>query len=159
MSRLTVLVDGPSGAGKTTFAEAVSRRTGLRVVHLDDFYPGWSGLASASRMVVHDVLDPRDPGYRRWDWVAGVPGDWVSLDPEESVIIEGVGAVTEASIAAAGALGDVLTVRLNAPARVRRARALTRDTGYEPFWDMWAGQEELHFREHGRVPVDFELEW
>lgn len=159
MNRLTILIDGPSGAGKTTFAESVSRSTGLRVIHLDDFYPGWGGLAEASRMVAACVLHPRNPGYRRWDWTADAPADWVPLEPGESVIIEGVGAVTEASIAAAGELGDVLTVRLNAPAQVRRARALKRDTGYEPFWDMWARQEEHHFAEHGRVPVDFELQW
>ena len=159
MSRLTVLVDGPSGAGKTTFAAAVARRTGLRVVHLDDFYPGWSGLAAASRMVADDVLHPASPGYRRWDWVNGAPADWVPLDPGESLIVEGVGSVTEASVAAAGALGEVLTVRINAPAQVRRTRALTLDTGYAPYWDMWARQEDQHFSAHGRVPVDFELEW
>jgi adenylate kinase family enzyme len=159
VSRLTVLIDGPSGAGKTTFADAVARRTGLRVVHLDDFYPGWSGLAEASRMVVDDVLHPTAPGYRRWNWETGEPADWVPLNAGESVIIEGVGAVTATSTAAARALGDVLTVRINAPTELRRTRALTRDTGYEPFWEMWAQQEVVHFRGPGRVPVDFELEW
>lgn len=159
MSRLTVLVDGPSGAGKTTFAGAVSRRTGLRVVHLDDFYPGWSGLAAASRMVVDDVLHSTAPGYRRWNWETDEPADWVALDPAESVIVEGVGALTADSVAAARALGDVLTVRINAPTEVRRTRALSRDTGYAPFWEMWAQQEAVHFREHGHLPVDFDLRW
>ncbi|MCS5478862.1 hypothetical protein NYP18_04240 [Corynebacterium sp. YIM 101645] len=159
MSRLTVLVDGPSGAGKTTFAEAVSRRTGLRVVHLDDFYPGWSGLAAASRMVVDDVLHPTAPGYRRWNWETDTPADWVALDPAESLIVEGVGALTAASVAAARGLGEVLTVRINAPTEVRRTRALHRDTGYAPFWEMWAQQEAVHFRAHGHLPVDFDLQW
>ncbi|RSZ65499.1 hypothetical protein EAH68_01710 [Corynebacterium hylobatis] len=159
MSRLTVLVDGPSGAGKTTFAEAVSRRTGLRVVHLDDFYPGWSGLAAASRMVVDDVLHPTAPGFRRWNWETDTSADWVALDPAESLIVEGVGALTAASVAAARALGEVLTVRINAPTEVRRTRALNRDTGYAPFWEMWAQQEAVHFRAHGHLPVDFDLKW
>ena len=159
MTRLTVLVDGPSGAGKTTFADAVGRRTGLRVVHLDDFYPGWSGLAAASRMVVADVLHPTAPGYRRWDWEADRPGEWVALDPGESLIVEGVGAVTAASISAARALGEVVSVRIDAPVDVRRARALARDAGYAPFWDMWAAQEAEYFAEHGDVPVDFALTW
>lgn len=159
MTRLTVLVDGPSGAGKTTFADAVGRRTGLRVVHLDDFYPGWSGLAAASRMVVDDVLHPTRPGYRRWDWGADVPGEWVALDPAESLIVEGVGAVTAASISAARRLGEVLSVRIDAPVDVRRTRALRRDEGYEPFWDMWAAQEATFFAAHGNVPVDVALRW
>lgn len=159
MTRLTVLVDGPSGAGKTTFATAVGRRTGLRVVHLDDFYPGWSGLAEASRMVVEEVLHPTRPGYRRWDWEADAPGEWVALDPRESLIVEGVGAVTAASISAARELGEVLSVRIDAPVALRRARALQRDTGYGPYWDMWAAQEEAFYAEHGAVPVDFALTW
>lgn len=159
MSRVTVLVDGPSGAGKTTFATAVAVRTGLTVVHLDDFYPGWSGLAAASQMVVDDVLDPLCPGFRRWDWEADAPTDWVALDPAASLVIEGVGAVTQASIAAARTLGEVLTVRIDAPADERRARALARDPDYAPWWDMWAEQEAVHFAAHGHLPVDFALEW
>ena len=159
MTRLTVLVDGPSGSGKTTFATAVGERTGLRVVHLDDFYPGWSGLAEASRMVVDDVLHPTRPGYRRWDWVADAPGEWVALDPGCSLIVEGVAAVTAASISAAEELGEVLSVRIDAPVDVRRTRALRRDTGYEEFWDMWAAQEAQFYAAHGDVPVDFALTW
>ena len=154
MTRLTVLIDGPSGAGKTTFAGAVGRLTGLRVVHLDDFYPGWSGLSEASRMVVDDVLHPTRPGYRRWDWEADAPGEWVALDPRQSLVIEGVGAVTAASISAAEDLGEVLTVRIDAPVDLRRTRALARDVGYEPFWEMWAAQEAVFYAEHGEVPVD-----
>jgi adenylate kinase family enzyme len=38
-----VAVVGPGGAGKSTFAEELGRRTGLPVVHLDQHYwkPGW----------------------------------------------------------------------------------------------------------------------
>ena len=38
-----VLVDGMTGAGKSTFARALAARTGLRVIHLDLHYwkPGW----------------------------------------------------------------------------------------------------------------------
>jgi adenylate kinase family enzyme len=38
-----VLVDGMAGSGKSTFARALSARTGLPVIHLDAHYwkPGW----------------------------------------------------------------------------------------------------------------------
>ncbi len=141
MRPYTVLIDGPSGAGKTTLAATMGRALGIRVVHLDEFYPGWGGLAEGARMVAEDVLHPARPGYRRWDWERGAPGAWVDLRAGEDLIIEGVGAVTGASIRAARERGDVTTVRVEAPPGVRKGRALRRDPGYAEYWDMWAGQE------------------
>ncbi|MEO7588650.1 MAG: hypothetical protein ABIS84_11555, partial [Arachnia sp.] len=59
-----VAVDGPSGAGKTTFADVLAdelaSRTGVRpqVVHMDDIFPGWDGLAEAVELVSDLVLEP-----------------------------------------------------------------------------------------------------
>ena len=39
MRPVTVLIDGPSGAGKTWASASLADRTGWRVVHLDEFYP------------------------------------------------------------------------------------------------------------------------
>ena len=44
----TILIDGRSGAGKTTFAGLVGEATGFHVIHLDEFYPGWGGLIAVS---------------------------------------------------------------------------------------------------------------
>ena len=77
---VTVLIDGPSGAGKTWTSAALAERTNWRVVHLDEFYPGWHGLDKGSDMVAEQVLRTMNPGYWRWDWEAGAPGDWASLD-------------------------------------------------------------------------------
>ena len=35
----TLLIDGASGSGKTTLARQIGHALGIRVVHLDDFYP------------------------------------------------------------------------------------------------------------------------
>ncbi|WPF66938.1 MULTISPECIES: hypothetical protein [unclassified Corynebacterium] len=148
------LIDGPSGSGKTTYATALGQRRGHRVVHLDDFYPGWSGLAAGARMVSECVLHPSAPGYRRWDWERDRPGEWVALPVGEPLIIEGVGAITQASVAAARRLGEVRTVWVDAPEAVRRARALARDPYYEPWWEMWASQEREHFRAIANMDVD-----
>ena len=58
-----VCVDGPAGSGKTTLAAALvraTRRHGLSValVHMDDVYEGWSGLADAGRRVREQVVEP-----------------------------------------------------------------------------------------------------
>src|SRR5690606_18988766 len=56
-------VDGRSGAGKTDLAAAAARlldRSGhaARVVHLEDLYPGWSGLAAALPRLCEEVVAP-----------------------------------------------------------------------------------------------------
>src|SRR5689334_11546691 len=68
-----VAVDGPSGAGKSTLGAAVGAALDAPVVHLDDIYPGWDGLADAVPLVTTQVLEPlaagRPAAYRRWSWV------------------------------------------------------------------------------------------
>ena len=149
----TLLIDGPSGSGKTTLANHIGAALGIRVVHLDDFYPGWGGLAEGARMVADDVLDPVAPGFWRWDWEQDRRAEWVPLVPGADLVVEGVGAVTEASISKAKARGDVDTLQVNAADATRKARALQRDPGYAPWWDMWAEQEKLL----PAIPVDVEV--
>ena len=150
----TVLIDGRSGSGKTTFAAALARLTGHEVIHLDDFYPGWWGLIDAMSMVAHDVLHPTHPGYQRWNWGTNTPGEWVNLDPERLRIVEGVGAVSEASIRAAQKRGKVVSIRLHLDAQTRKQRALTRDPAFADWWDVWAAQEDARVEQ---LPVDYEL--
>ncbi|WP_311389509.1 hypothetical protein [Corynebacterium haemomassiliense] len=149
----TLLIDGLSGSGKTTLANHIGSVLGIQVVHLDDFYPGWGGLAEGARMVANDVLDPVAPGFWRWDWEQNRRSEWVPLVPGADLVVEGVGAVTEASIRKAKARGDVDTLRVIAPKEMRKARALKRDPGYADWWDMWAEQEKLL----PTLPVDVEV--
>ncbi|WP_047241351.1 nucleoside/nucleotide kinase family protein [Corynebacterium epidermidicanis] len=152
---MTVLIDGPSGSGKTTLAKQLADITGFQLVHLDDFYPGWAGLARGRDMVAHDVLHPTRPGFRQWNWQEDRPGDWVSLDPRRPMIVEGVGAISVPSVQAAAHRGTFLTVLVKAQSATRRERALNRDSGFAPWWEMWASQEVEHFEQ---LPaVDLEL--
>lgn len=42
-----VLIDGRSGAGKTTLANTlICHHADWQLVHADDLYPGWSGLSA-----------------------------------------------------------------------------------------------------------------
>jgi uridine kinase len=144
-----VLVDGGSGSGKSTLARSlVARWTETRpgetasLVRLDDMYPGWDGLEDAARRLTDDVLAPLAAGeparWRRWDWEAGAPAEWHSVDPGAALVVEGSGALSRAS----RALAD-LGVWVELDAAERRRRAIARDGEvYEPHWDRWAAQED-----------------
>jgi uridine kinase len=135
--RLVVLVDGRSGTGKTTLGNALAAELGASLVHLDDVYPGWDGLRAAADAVVRDVLGAAS-GYRRWDWEASAPADWVSVDPAAPLVVEGCGALSHASAPAAS-----LRVWLTADEGERRRRAIDRDgETFARQWSRWARQED-----------------
>ena len=145
---MIVLIDGRSGAGKTTFANLLGGYLGAPVVHLEDFYPGWGGLEEASRMVARDVLDCCHPGWWRWDWERNARSVWENLRLGDSVhlVIEGCGAISEEALrsAAEWGMGRVVSVYIDADPEFRRARALDRDPDFAPWWGMWVQQEEEH---------------
>lgn len=144
--RPVVLLDGGSGAGKTTLARRmVDELTSLlgltQLVSLDDAYPGWYGLARASDWVWQTILRPEEPGHHTWDWQAGQPSGWRSIDPDLPIIVEGCGALSRRS-------APLASTRLwyELDAATRRTRALARDgDGYAPWWQTWADQEADHW--------------
>jgi len=143
-----IVIDGRSGAGKTTIAHQIADDTGARVVSLDEFYPGWEGLEEATRIAARLVADHaagREGAYRRWDWERGA---WLRrehvVDPGIRLIIEGCGSLTASSARAATA-----SIWIDGDAAARRQRALERDgDGFRAFWDVWAAQEDAHIRAH-----------
>ncbi|MGA4506344.1 cobalt ABC transporter [Propionibacteriaceae bacterium G1746] len=146
--RLVLLIDGGSGAGKTSLAtELVAhlRATSpdTQLVSLDSCYPGWQGLAEGAAMVP-DMLRAVNPGHPTWDWAAHRPDGWVGLDPVADIVIEGCGALTpeNRALATAGLWMELDPI-------TRRERALDRDgEGYRPWWDLWAAQELVHWQRH-----------
>ena len=135
-----VCIDGPSGAGKTTLADAVAAALAAPTVHMDDLYPGWDGLRAGTHRAQEWIVGPLTEGlparYRRWDWVAERYAGWVQLPASEVVVLEGCGS----GALPAGKAASVL-VWVEAEESVRRARGLARDAGYASFWDRWAAQE------------------
>ena len=152
-----VAVDGPSGSGKTSFAADLAEAAGAAVLHLEDLYPGWHGLA-ATPPLVHGVLEAIAVGNvgtaARWDWVGDRPGPLVHVPPAPILILDGVG-----SGAAMLRPYVSLLIWVEAPVDLRKRRALARDGDvYAPFWDVWAAQEAVHFaaeetRRHADVVV------
>lgn len=144
------LIDGRSGAGKTSLAARLAAESGARVLHLDELYPGWDGLAEGSRAVARAL---REGAYRRYDWAAGEFAERVELDPRRPLVIEGCGALTRENLAAArewaGPGRPVRGVWIECDDALRRERALARDGEmFRPYWERWAAQEAAHYAEH-----------
>lgn len=141
-----VAVDGPSGAGKTDFAGALAACLPVaQLLHMDDLYPGWEGLAQAVTDLNDQVLTPMARGgqgsYRRWDWARDRYGDWQALPATALLIVEGVGSGAEPGWALESAL-----IWLEADHDARFARAVQRDgESYLPHWRRWAAHEEVLF--------------
>jgi uridine kinase len=144
-----VAIDGRSGSGKTRLAGLLRAELGAPVVSLEDLYGGWDGLERGIDLLVTEVFEPlaarRRAHIPRYDWITRTWGESASLDPPELLIVEGVGAGARRA-----AISESLLVWLEAPADVRKKRALDRDgETFAPYWDYWAAQEDAMLaREH-----------
>ncbi|PKI92850.1 hypothetical protein CW368_00630 [Actinomycetales bacterium SN12] len=151
-SNPVVVIDGRSGAGKSSLAARVARawplHTPVQLLALDSVYPGWSGLERGAEIAREQVLRPHGRGligiWRRWNWELEEEAEAHAVDPALGLIVEGCGALTPAT----AALADV-TVWVDGPHESRRRRALERDgDGFRSHWDMWAAQEDAHIARH-----------
>jgi uridine kinase len=140
-----VLIDGCSGAGKTVFAEGLSRSVGGELVHTDDLLDGWHDQFTYWNRLVRNIFEPiadgRSGGYRRYDWVQGKFVEWVAVKPAPVLIVEGVGAAR-----AEGRKLASLSVFIDAPRSIREARSLARDgVAMQTRLARWRLREDVHF--------------
>ncbi|MBM7811961.1 uridine kinase family protein [Saccharothrix algeriensis] len=123
-----IAVDGPSGSGKSTHAAALAAELGATVVPTDHFAT-WTDPVSWWPRLVTGVLEPlwagRAGSYRRVDWSAGWPrpGDLVTVEVPEVLVIEGVSAARRSI---APRLDEAVWVELP-DERARLERAVARD--------------------------------
>lgn len=154
-----VAIDGPAGAGKSTLAAQLAAALDAPVVHMDDIFPGWDGLAVAASAVADQVLKPLAAGeparYRRWDWTEDRYADWADVPDAPILIIEGCG-----SGSTPGAPYLSLLVWVDAPHDLRMARGIERDgEAFRPHWERWARQENALFAaERTRERADVRLD-
>lgn len=132
-----VTIDGYSGSGKSTLAAALVRLVnGWQVLHLDDWYPGWDGLAAGAdiaRRITADLRGGRASSYEAWDWENSTTGATIRV-PLAPTIIEGCGAIE--------AEADLAVWIADPGEEERRTRALARDgQTYAPHWQRWADQD------------------
>lgn len=149
--RPVVLVDGRSGAGKSTFAGQLARALGAQLVRLDDIYPGWGGLEAGSRRVSETILAEHNPGWQRWDWVRDRPAEWYGIDPNSPLVVEGCGALSAANRAHA-----TWGIWIDLDDDTRLHRTVLRDgLAFEQYRKSWADQETVFAeRENPRQRAD-----
>lgn len=141
-------IDGPAGSGKTTLAaEVAEAHPGAVVVHMDDVFEGWDGLADAPRRVRRFIIDPLRRGapaaFRRYDWYRAALAETITLPATDLLVLEGV-AAGDRSYADA----ITLLVYVTAPLPTRLSRGLDRDgEQMRPQWLRWQEQEAVYLRD------------
>ena len=156
-------VDGRSGAGKSFLASRLSTLLGAPIIEIDDFvswdcFAGW--WPRFEEQVLSPLLAGRDAIFqaRDWtDWYGSSLGGWKTQRWSPTVILEGVTCTRRDTV---GRIAYAVWVE--APAEMRLARGMARDTnfsGKEDLWKQWMRAEDEFFaadetRERADIVVD-----
>jgi uridine kinase len=154
-----VLIDGRAGSGKSTFAEKLQQQlfrdgeSAPRVIHLDNIFEGWDGLALGSDYMVRFILQPlarrETASWQDWSWVKNQRSSWREFSGGTPLIVEGCGSLTERSKEHAD-----ISIWLEASEETRRERWIQRERHLEKF-DFWAAQElDFYAREKSQSLAD-----
>ena len=155
-----IALDGRSGSGKTWLAGRLAAPIGAPVIHLEDLYPGWDGLAGTAEVLSDWVTGPLGRGqparWRRFDWDAMSYAEWHTTGPADVIILEGCGSIRTR-------LAGTYAARIwvEAPAVTRRERLQARPdwAAYGPHAQQWAEDEDrLYQSEQTRRQCDFIIE-
>ena len=154
-----VIIDGRAGSGKTRLALELqgrifeAERVAPRVLHMDDLYSGWEGLAAGSRYLVTNILQPfttnRKASWQIWNWSKSERGSesepgngWREFEGGVPLIIEGCGSLSRAS----REMSD-FSVWVESEYPTRRERLRVRDgSKFDEFWPTWAIQEDEFYQ-------------
>ena len=154
-----ILIDGRAGSGKSTFAESLQQQlfrdgeSAPRVIHMDNIFEGWDGLALGSDYMVRFILQPlarrETASWQDWSWVKNQRSSWREFSGGTPLIVEGCGSLTERSKEHAD-----ISIWLEASEEVRRKRWIQRERHLDKF-DFWAAQElDFYAREKSQSLAD-----
>ena len=154
-----ILIDGRAGSGKSTFAEQLQQQlfregeSAPRVIHMDNIFEGWDGLALGSDYMVRFILQPlakqETASWQDWSWVKNQRSSWREFSGGTPLIVEGCGSLTERSKEHAD-----ISIWLEASEETRRERWIQRERHLEKF-DFWAAQElDFYAREKSQSLAD-----
>jgi uridine kinase len=158
-----VLIDGRAGSGKSTFAEKLQQQlfrdgeSAPRVIHMDNIFEGWDGLALGSDYMVRFILQPlarrETASWQDWSWVKNQRSSWREFSGGTPLIVEGCGSLTERSKEHAD-----ISIWLEASEETRRERWIQRERHLEKF-DFWAAQElDFYAREKSQSLADLVIQ-
>jgi uridine kinase len=154
-----ILIDGRAGSGKSTFAESLQQQlfrdgeSAPRVIHMDNIFEGWDGLALGSDYMVRFILQTlarrETASWQDWSWVKNQRSSWREFSGGTPLIVEGCGSLTERSKEHAD-----ISIWLEASEETRRERWIQRERHLEKF-DFWAAQElDFYAREKSQSLAD-----
>ncbi len=156
-------IDGPAGAGKTTFAAMLeadlSVKGTVKVIHMDDLYNGWENALSNPLSEILDRITTahlagREFAIKIFNWHTMQFDREEKVTPTEHLIIEGVGAAQQI-VRETGAT----TYWLDIEPEIGLQRVLDRDGAHiEHQMRQWQVDQEKHFtRDETRENCEFKL--
>ena len=142
-----VVIDGRAGSGKSTLAAALQNALFLegeslpRLIHMEDLYEGWTGLAQGAeylqRIILMPLLGDKTASWQEYNWEINQRDRWREFSGGTPLIIEGCGSLNRYTASVSN-----INVWLDVPEEIRRARWLERDGhAFDEYFDSWAAQE------------------
>ena len=156
-------IDGPAGAGKTTFAAKLeaelSEKGTVRVIHMDDLYNGWDNALSNPLSEILDRISTahiagREFVIKIYNWHIMAFDREERIAPTDYLIIEGVGAAQQI-VRESGATSYWLDIE----PEIGLQRVLNRDGAHiEVQMRQWQVDQDKHFaRDETRENCEFKL--
>jgi len=146
-----ILIDGPAGSGKTTFAHHLAQTLdGCPVISMDDLYNGWHNplndelYSRINEQIFTSLSEEVDIRYQKYDWHANQFNNWIDLTNSDFLILEGVGAMHPKNLDKA-----CLKIWLEANEKLLLKRVLGRD-GEDLREQMltWQKMEREYFKKY-----------
>lgn len=155
MTTKIIAIDGPGGAGKSSFAEHLSQKLGnAPILHTDDF-ASWENPLNWWPRLLEQVLEPLSRNerarYQRYDWSTKRLAEWQEILPAAYLLLEGVSSSREAFRPYIA-----LSIWIETPRQERLRRGLERDgEAAHPQWVEWMAREDEYIEcEHPEQKAD-----
>ncbi len=159
-----ILIDGRAGSGKSTLAAKLQNElfkqgeSMPRIIHMDDLYEGWQGLALGAdylqRIILNPFLTKKSSSWQEYNWELEQRVRWREFSGGTPLIVEGCGSLNQYTSTVAN-----ISIWLEVDEETRRRRWQERDGNtFDQYFDIWAAQElDFIAREKSPTLADYGL--